>query len=314
MRLMTGAPIPTGCSTVVKQERVERHGNDIVLMEDAALGANIRRVGEDVAQGDLLVRAGTFLDSRHTALLAACGVRKLDVVRKIRVAVAAFGNELRKPGSSLRAGQIYDANSAMARAFLTRPSTRFVECVRATDDRAWASELLRDLSADTDLIVTSGGMAGGDADHTRPSLEQAGGQWHLTSIRMKPGKPAGVGKIGATVIISLPGNPFAALAALALLGTPVLACLAGGINQLRWQPARSDFRLVRTPGRTEFFPAKVSGYDQGGASLLERMGKGGSARLKPLVEADGLGRIEAEVAEVGPGASLQFVPFSGIFG
>lgn len=90
------------------------------------------------------------------------------------------------------------------------------------------------------------------------------------------------------MVLSLPGNPFAALAALAVIGTPLLACMNGSRARLQWQPAKSDFTLDRTAGRTELFPAKLIGFDPGGAPLLDRLGKGGSARLAPLVAADGL--------------------------
>jgi molybdopterin molybdotransferase len=96
------------------------------------------------------------------------------------------------------------------------------------------------------LIITSGGMAGSEEDHTRTALEEAGGTWRLGSVRMKPGKPAGVGVIGNTAVLSLPGNPFAAFAALAVIGVPLMAALAGTRDRLHWQPASSGFTLDRS--------------------------------------------------------------------
>lgn len=257
VRIMTGAPVPCGCDSVVKQEHVFRRGGSVIITDAVHAGANIRRVGEDVAAGDTLVHSGTVLDTRHIALLAACGVGTVQAVRRVRVAIAAFGNELCKPGSSLRPGQIFDANTAMAAAFLDRPCCKVVECVRAGDDRMRAADLIRDLAADADLIVTSGGMAQGDADHTRRALEQAGGFWKEAAFNMKPGKPARLGRIGQSVVLGLPGNPFAALVALLVLGIPIINALAGGSRSLKWLSACAGFELERKPGRTEFFPARL---------------------------------------------------------
>ena len=106
VRVMTGAPIPAGCDAVVKQEHTVRDGRFVTITDAVRSGANIRRVGEDVGAGDQLIEAGTVLDTRHIALLAACGVARVQTARRIRIAIAAFGNELRKPGSGLRPGQI----------------------------------------------------------------------------------------------------------------------------------------------------------------------------------------------------------------
>lgn len=309
VRIMTGAPIPAGCDAVVKQEHARRHGGFVTITDAVRSGANIRRVGEDVSEGDLLVGAGTVLDTRHIALLAACGVAKVQTARRIRVAIAAFGNELQKPGSGLRPGHIFDANTSMATAFMTRPSCRIVKTSRAGDDRKRAAALLTDLATRADLIVTSGGMAAGDADYTRRALEDAGGSWERTAFDMKPGRPAGLGRIGAASVLGLPGNPFAALVALIVLGLPILARLTGAESAPKWLSATAAFELDRKPGHTEFFPARAvqSGSDAG--LVIDRLGKGGSARLQPLVGADGLGRIEEHTGNVARGDKVLFLPF-----
>jgi molybdopterin molybdotransferase len=308
---MTGAPIPVGCDAVVKQENVERFDGRIVLSDTIRLGSNIRRMGEDVGAGDPLVGEGTILDTRHVALLAACGVDKVQSVRRVRIAIAAFGNEIREPGADLRRGQIFDANSAMAAAFLQRPYTQLQQCVRSGDNRDRAVELLRDLSADADLIVTSGGMASGDEDHTRRALEEAGGSWQRIALRMRPGKPAGLGRLGNAVLLGLPGNPFAALVALLILGVPILDALTGSRRTMRWSTAAYSTEFPESPAaRTEFFPARIIAQSHSGSPIIERLGKGGSARLRPLVDADGLGRSSGGVTDRLRGRSVEFLSFA----
>ena len=312
VRVMTGAPIPPGCDAVVKQEHTLRRDGLVTITDAVCPGANIRRVGEDVAGGESIIRPGAVLDARHIALLAACGIPRVTVSRRVRVTIAAFGKELRRPGARLRRGQIFDANTEMAAAFLNRRCCQIVECVRAGDDRDYAAALLRDLAADSDLIVTSGGMAQGDEDHTTSAVEQAGGSWRKVAFRMKPGKPARLGRLENSVVLGLPGNPFAALVALLVLGLPVLGALAGGQRSPKWLPAQAGFDLDRDTGRTEFFPARIVSSGEDGLLTVERLGKGGSARLHPLVHADGLGRLAAELAKVRAGSRLLFLPFSSM--
>jgi molybdopterin molybdotransferase len=315
IRIMTGAPVPLECDSVVKQENASRIGESVLITDAVRTGANIRRRGEDVAASERIVASGTLLDTRHIALLAACGVAKVSVAPRARVAIAAFGNELRRPGGRLRSGQVFDSNSAMATAFLSRPCSKVIECVRLGDDRVAAAALLRDLAADADLIVTSGGMAVGDEDHARSAVEQAGGCWRTIRFAMKPGKPASLGRLGQAVVLGLPGNPFAALVALMVLGLPALRALTGSTSRSpEWLPVRSAFSLERYPGHTEFFPARIVASAADGTLSIERLGKGGSARLRPLVDADGLGRLDSEKGAVAEGDRLKFRPFASIFG
>jgi molybdopterin molybdotransferase len=313
VRIMTGAPVPLGCDSVVKQEHVIAARDAVTITDAVRPGANIRRRGEDVRAEDCIISCGTVLDMRHIALLAACGVAEVLVTRRLRVAIVAFGNELRAPGEPLRQGQIFDANSAMAEAFLARPFAQVIDSVRAGDDRRLATDLLRDLAHRADLIVTSGGMAAGEEDHTTTAVELAGGAWQTLPLAMRPGKPSRVGRVGEAALLGLPGNPFAALVALFVLGAPTLAALAHTKPKpAEWLPVSAAFDVDRNSGSTEFFPAKL--LRNGPELAIDRLGKGGSARLKPLAEADGLGRIDAEHGSISRGDRISFLPFSELFG
>jgi len=311
-RIFTGAPLPQGCASVVMQEHVRREGGGIVVSDAVRPGANIRRRGEDIAEGMTVLERGARLDARHVAVLAALGFARAPVARAVRAAILACGDELRAPGEARGPTQIYDSNSAMARAFLTGPGVEIVGALRVGDDRAALTAALARLGGDADLIVTSGGMSAGDHDHMRPAVAAAGGAWEPLRLAIKPGKPVGFGRIGGAVVLGLPGNPFAALTALALVGRLILRRLAGAPGRLDFLPAKAAFSGDRRAGRTELFPARIVGHDGHGACLIDRLGKGGSARLLPVVGADGLGRIEAETAETRPGDALRFLPFADL--
>ncbi|UOM37110.1 gephyrin-like molybdotransferase Glp [Acuticoccus sp. I52.16.1] len=312
VRILTGAPVPPGMSAVVMQEHVERSGGAISLSQPVRPGANIRRVGEDLASGDVVVRAGQVLDVRHVALLAALGLDEVAVARRPSVAIVALGNEIIEPGRPRADNQIYDLNSSMAAAFFERHGCEVRTIARVPDDPGRIEKALAAVAGTTNLLITSGGMADGDEDHTRTALTTLGGTWRTLGIKMKPGKPAALGEVSGTTVLGLPGNPFAALVGLVVVGLPILEALDGRNPLPPMVPARSAFELDRLPGRAEFFPAcRLTAAS--GLTMIDRLGKGGSARLSPLIEADALGYIETSTGDIRRGSRLGYVPFENLF-
>lgn len=165
-----------------------------------------------------------------------------------------------------------------------------------------------------DLLICSGGISGSDADHVMASVLEAGGSCHKVSLALKPGKPLAVGRIGSMAVLALPGNPVAALVGALLFARPMLQALAGQsapnhATMMGKAAATFSHRL----GRTEFVPVRIVGHDRQGTPLLEKLGRGGSARLRPLVLADGLGCIPGETDDLPAGARLRFYPFRTAF-
>ena len=209
-------------------------------------------------------------------------------------------------------GLIRDSNTPMLVALLASAPDLDVQCLRCRDDAEVLTERLRALSLEVDLIITTGGMSFGLEDHVRTAVFRLGGKFGIAGVAMKPGKPVGLARLGNAVLLGLPGNPFAALASFVVVGREVLARLRGRPASGHVQAARSGFALDRRPGRTEFFPARVSSRGADGAAVLDRLGKGGSARLAPLVAADGLGLIAAGCVRVEVGDGLGFLPFNEV--
>ncbi|HVI29352.1 gephyrin-like molybdotransferase Glp [Hansschlegelia sp.] len=309
-RIFTGAPLPPGAVAVVMQERALRDGDRIRLEFQPEIGANIRRRGEDVAAGDVIVPAGVRLDARHLAILASAGVEAVAVRRPVVIGLMSTGDELLRPGEPLRPGRIHDANRPMLAAMLARPSHEVVDLGVAPDDRQALTKLLLDAAERCDAIVTSGATSVGEEDHLAAAVSAAGGRLDLARVALKPGKPVVVGNVGRAVLIGLPGNPFAALVAHMLIGRAALERLAGlSPRPLRPLPAVAAFGQRGPGARTEFAPAALLGADARGVLRVEKLGRGGSARLAPLIAADGLAVIPAGRDEIRPGDPIGFLPF-----
>ena len=315
VRIMTGAPVPPGTRAVLMQEHATVEGGTVRPDFQMPEGANIRRAGEDVKLSGTLVKAGTRLDSRHMALLAATGVISVRTVDKVKVAIFSSGNELCDISDDVCSGCVRDSNRPMLKALLDANGIAVTDLGIVPDSRDTIAATLKSAAEDHHLIITSGGVSVGEEDHLKPAVIDAGGTIESWKMAIKPGKPIALGKIGGAVYLGLPGNPLACLVDFLLVGRPVLDALAGALPHTpNPQQARAAFRWERKPGRQEFFPCNVVGLSDEGLPLLERTGKAGSARLMPLVEADGLGAVPADCPDVGPGTRLQFYPFRACLG
>ncbi|ACA17830.1 molybdenum cofactor synthesis domain protein [Methylobacterium sp. 4-46] len=312
-RIFTGAPLPPGADAVVMQEHATVSGDALRLGGTVAPGDHVRRRGEDVMPGDGLAAAGTRLDPRRIALLAAQGIGTVRVRRRLRVAVLSTGNELRGPGEDGREDSgTFDTNRPMLIALLGGMGLEVVDGGRVRDEPAALARALRDLAARADLVVTTGGASVGEEDHAAGSLRLAGGTGETLALDLKPGKPAVVGRIGAAACLGLPGNPVSALVSFSLLGRAMLARLEGrDFARPQGLPLPLAHAFRRKPGRTEFMPARLVPGPQGPALAL--LGST-SARLAPLVEADGFVEVPASLASGAPGEPVAFHPFGGLLG
>jgi molybdopterin molybdotransferase len=165
-----------------------------------------------------------------------------------------------------------------------------------------------------DLLICSGGVSGSDADHIVAAVLEAKGQCRQVALALKPGKPLAIGRIGGMAVLALPGNPVAALVGALLFGRPMLAKLAGRVGVAPGAiVAKTANAFSHRLGRTEFVPVRINGHDGSGIPLLEKLGRGGSARLRPLAIADGLGRIPGDRDDLPSGAAIEFFPFRTAF-
>ena len=314
VRIFTGAEVPAGVDAVVMQE-------DCVAVADAAgglgavrilkpprLGLSIRRQGEDVQAGAVVLPAGTRLSPASLGLAASVGAAQLSVMRAPRVAMFSTGDELLMPGQPPRPGAIYNSNRYTLHGLLQAAGCEVTDLGIVADTLAATRACLREAAPAHDLILTTGGVSVGEEDHVRPAV-QAEGALSLWQLAIKPGKPFALGSVrraqgGSALFVGVPGNPVACFVTFLLLVKPLLLRLQGASQVLapRWR-LRADFAWHKADKRREFLRARLN--TQGGLELFPQQG---SAVLTSVAWADGLVDLPPG-STVQPGDTVDFLPF-----
>lgn len=308
-RIFTGAPVPDGADTIVMQEDVVAGDGVVVLPAGIKRGANLRLAGEDVAQGQEALPAGRRLRPQDLGLLAALGLAEVTVRRRPRVALFSTGDELTEPGLPLGPGAIYDANRAMLRTMLMRAGAEVVDLGILRDEAKALEHRLREAAAGCDLVLTSGGVSVGEADHVRDAV-LACGTLDLWRVAIKPGKPIAVGSVAGTPFIGLPGNPVAVFVGFAFVARLLLARLAGEAHApAQVRAIRLGFAYSRKPGRREFLRVSLA-QDTDGIAIARRHPGEGAGSLASLAQSDGLVVLAEDVAQVAAGDTAPFLPYA----
>jgi molybdopterin molybdotransferase len=256
-RIFTGAPIPNGADAVVLQEDCVLENNQVQLPTEVRIGQHIRRRAQDTAVGSPLLSAGRRLRPQDLGLLASQGKGTVEVYRPLRVALLSTGSELVEPGAGpLQPGQIYNSNRPMLAGLLRSLGCEVEDLGIVPDSPEATAEALR-CGARADLLLSSGGVSVGEADHVREqvALQGAIDVWR---IAIKPGKPFAFGRVGDTPFLGVPGNPSSAFVTFVLLAAPFIRAAQGcpAAAPVRY-PARADFAAVGGV-RTEFLRAVTS--------------------------------------------------------
>jgi molybdopterin molybdotransferase len=230
VRIFSGAPMPAGADTVLVQEEAARDGDQLSLAGEGppTLGRNTRRRGLDFAEGDALIAAGERLTPARIALAAIGGHAALPVRRKVRVAIAATGDELVTPGTPVGPAQLPESNRTMLAAQLADLPVEIVDLGILPDDLDALTHAFATVEAD--LLITSGGASVGDHDLVRPALEAAGATIDFWRIALRPGKPMMAGKRGDMVVLGLPGNPVSVFVTALLFAKPLIAHRSGAAD------------------------------------------------------------------------------------
>lgn len=227
IKIMTGAPLPRGADAVVPVENTETAGDHVIIHQEFVKpGESVRQVGSDVAAGELLVAAGTRLGPAEIGMLAAYGGDPVTVRRRPRVSIVSTGDELLEPSEPLTPGKIHDSNRFMLRAALESAGAEIIWAGKGPDVRDQLEPLLARLIADSDIVITSGGVSMGDLDLIKPILLDLA-TVHFRRIFLKPGKPLNFATAGPTLIFGLPGNPVSALVGFELFIRSALRKMTG---------------------------------------------------------------------------------------
>lgn len=287
-RIFTGAPLPEGADAIVMQEDTQAaEGERIRILRVPEPAQWIRRSGEDVRRGAVVMATGDRLGAASLGLAASIGCDRLVVARRPRVALFSTGDELVMPGAvapqDMKPGAIYNSNRFFLRALLLGLGCVVTDAGIVPDDRDATVAALSKAAQDHDLILTSGGVSVGEEDHIKPAVQSLG-SLDLWQIAMKPGKPFAYGRVAGAHFIGLPGNPVSSFVTFLLLVRPFVLRLQGA-TQLAPRPIRlpAHFDLPRADRRREFLRARRDA--EGGIELFPNQSSG---VLTSAVWADGL--------------------------
>jgi molybdopterin molybdotransferase len=301
--ISTGAMVPGGADAVIRVEDTDRDGDRVTIKAAVPLGNSIRRGGEDMAAGSLILDPGARIGAAELGALAAGGVPEVACARRPRVSVLLTGDELVEPDRELRPGQIHDSNAYAVPPLATGAGAELEIVEVIGDDRATTrSALERGLAGD--VLVVCGGVSVGDHDHVRPALESLGVEQVFWGVSLRPGKPTyfGVAPSGA-LAFGLPGNPVSAMVTFALFVRPALLAMQGADPAARSLVARLTEDYTKVRGRAEAIRVEL-GTGEGGWEITPT-GPQGSHVLMSMLGADGLAFGAADQVELPAGTALR---------
>jgi len=309
VRIMTGAPVPPGADAVIPVEWTDGGVESVVISKAPDVGAHIRRTGEDVEAGRVVVEAGTVLTSRVIAMLAAVGCSDVLVHRRPVVTVISTGDELVDPGTPPGEGQIVDSNSYMLVAAAREAGAEVVRVGPIPDDDDRMRQVLDEAGATSDVILTSRGVSMGAYDTVKAVLIDRGGV-DFVKVAMQPGMPQGCGRVGDARIVTLPGNPVSSYVSFEVFVRPLLRRLLGhtSIDRPRIH-AICDRDFTSPAKKTQFARVRLSRRD--GLQYAEPEGGQGSHIIGGLSRADGLAIIPPGVTSVRAGDELVVIDLAG---
>lgn len=302
VRISTGAALPVGATAVVPVERA-RASSGRVRVEGSEQGENIRRAGEDVRGGDLVLRAGAVIGPAELGVAASIGRDQLPCARRPGVAVLVTGDELSEPGSHLGPGRIYSSNSFALAGQVARSRAAIVFRATVRDSAGSTREALESALDAADVICVSGGVSVGPHDHVKPVLRDLGVTERFWGVALRPGKPTWFGTRDGTLVFGLPGNPVSAMVTFQLFVRPALAALQGAAAGPDRVSAVLDESVPLHPVREQAVRVRLSAREDGWHATTT--GEQGSHMLTSMLGADGLARIAPGDGEAARGTRVE---------
>ena len=308
--IATGGPLPRGADAVVMVEHTQPAGPRAIEIRRAAPpGQFVSYAGSDIARGEALLRAGTVIGSREIGICAACGIAKIPVARKPRVAVISTGDELVQPGEALRPAAVYDTNGAIVAAAINENGGEAAFLGATPDDEVLLESAMRAALAQSDMLVLSGGTSKGAGDVSHRIIARLGKPGIIAhGVALKPGKPLCLAVCDGKPVVILPGFPTSAMFTFHDMIVPVLRRMAGLPPRAEAKvTAKIPVRIASELGRTEF--VMVSLVEGAGGLIAYPTGKGSGA-ITSFAQADGFLKIDALADQMPAGTQAEVTLFT----
>ncbi len=302
IKIMTGAPIPTGCDAVVPIEETAEDGEAVVIKQPFHVGEHIRFRGEDIERGEVVLTAGSVTRPAEVSLLASFGFTEVKVFRRPKVAILSTGDELVEPGETPGPGQIINSNAYSLAAAVKEAGGEPLLLGIARDNR----ESLRDkLTAglQADVLITSAGVSMGDRDLVCEMLAEAGVEQLFWKVNIKPGRPTAFGIKDNKPVFSLPGNPVSTMITFEEFVRPALLKMQGHQKVIKpYVKARLKEKTKKKPGRVQFL--RVSITENGDRLIATSSGDQNTGILRTMLHANGIAVLPAERSNIDAGEEV----------
>ncbi|HEX8084999.1 MAG TPA: gephyrin-like molybdotransferase Glp [Solirubrobacteraceae bacterium] len=318
LRVSTGAVVPPGAEAVVPVERTRPAGSGaaatsrsaaggsaaaeasrIVVEAAVSPGQHVRRAGEDMRAGEVVLSRATVLGAAELGVAVVAGRARVEVAKKPRVALLITGDELKDPGAPLGPGEIHESNGTTLGALARQAGAQIAHHGRVGDTRAATEEAIAQALDKADVVVLSGGVSVGPHDHVKPALEANGVEQRFWRVALRPGKPTWFGSTEDTLVFGLPGNPVSAMVTFLLFVRPALAKLQGAPAEAQRVRAELAEPVQRNPGRDEAVRVRLDG------NRATPTGPQGSHQLTSMLNADGLAIVTAGEETAEPGTTVE---------
>ena len=297
-RIFTGAPVPAGANAVIIQENTELVGDEVRLLKLPAAGDNIRTAGQDINEGAVILSQGRRLRAQDLGLITSVGLDRVEVYRRLKIAILSTGDELVEPPQKLKPGQIYSSNHHTLCALITQLGMLPVDLGPVADTLEATVVALQQAAQVADCILTTGGVSVGDEDHVKAAVARLG-KIDLWRLAIKPGKPLAFGDVAGKPFFGLPGNPVSSFVTFMMIARPFLLKYQG-CSELSLRSIYANANFSRRKGsRREYLRVRVD-YDENGLGTVRDFSNQGSGIMSSISWADALAEIEVDQAvEVG---------------
>lgn len=310
-KIFTGAPMPKGANLVVMQEDTEEleGGQIAVNLKQPVAGLNVRKTGEDIETGSVILKKGHKLHPQDLGLIASIGYQEVTVFKQMTIATFTTGDELLEPGEAPQQGKIFNSNRYVLSGLIPQLGFKLIDLGRVEDSLEATVEAMKTAAKQADVVITTGGVSVGEEDHIKPAIDQLG-SLDMWKVKMKPGKPLAYGEIEGTPFIGLPGNPVSAFATFNLFAHPYLLKMQGA-NEIKAKPIwlEANFEWLKPGFRRVFARARIVNKNQ--VTVVDIYPNQGSGVLTSTVWAEGFVVIP-EDSIINRGDKVAFYSFNPI--